>query len=100
MMDDTLRENTNLVSSQQTEEKQSLVQMNTGASRNVETQYDINKKGKIVNNVAQEFLNNQVSTAVCWVVPSFLTIAGMHNMHCARAVQLSECQIMHQVITA
>ena len=39
--------------------------MNTGNSGNVEAQYDINKKGKIVNNVAQEFLNNQVSTAVC-----------------------------------
>ena len=67
MMEDTLRENTNLVSSQQTEEKQSLVQMNTGASGNVETQYDINKKGKIGYNVAKDLLNNQVSVAVCWV---------------------------------
>ena len=53
-----------MVSSQQTEEKQSLVQMNTGASGNVDTQYDNNKKGKIGYNVAKDLLNNQVSAAV------------------------------------
>jgi hypothetical protein len=38
--------------------------MNAGASENVETQYDINKKGKSGYNVARDLLNNQVSTAV------------------------------------
>ena len=71
MMDATLQENANLVSSQCTEEKQSLVQMNTGTSGNVDTQYDNNKKGKIGYNVAKDLLNNQVSAAVCWV-PSWL----------------------------
>ena len=94
-----MHENTNLVSSQQTEEKQSLVQMNSGAPVNVETQYNINKKGKGGYNVAKDLLNNQVSAAVCRV-PSFITIADMYNMHCAKTVHVSECLIMHQVITA
>jgi hypothetical protein len=61
MMDDNLSENTNCVSSQQTEEKQSLVQMNTGGSRILETQFNINnKKGNIGDSAAKDLLNNQV----------------------------------------
>ena len=67
MMDDTLSENTNLVRSQQTEEKPTLVQMNIGASGNLETQYDVGKKAKTGNNDAKDLLNNQVSAVVCWV---------------------------------
>ena len=65
MMDDTMSENTNMVSSQQTENKRSFVQINTEASGNLETQYDINKKGNSPYNVAKDLLNNQVSTAEC-----------------------------------
>ena len=68
MMDDTMSENTNMVRSQQTKEKQYLVKMNTDTSRILETQYDINKKGKSGYNVTKDLLNNQVSAAVgCWV---------------------------------
>ena len=67
MMDDALSENTNFVSSQQTEEKNSLVKMNTGASGNFETQFNINKKGKSGYNVPMDLLNNQVSAVGCWV---------------------------------
>ena len=58
MMDDTLSENNNFVSSQHTEEKQSLVKMNTDDSRILETQFDI-------NDAAKDLLNNKVSLVVC-----------------------------------
>ena len=67
MIDDTLRENNNLVSFQQTGEKQSLVKMNTCNSGHPESQYDINKKGRSGFNEAKDLLNNQVSAVVCSV---------------------------------
>ena len=95
MMDCSLTENTNLVRSHQTEEKESVVGASIATSGNLEAQYDLGKKGRSGQNDAKDLLNNQVSNnSASDELPVSYTIAGMHDV---KSGQLGQCEIMHHI---
>ena len=93
MMDGSLTENTNLVRSHQTEEKQSVVGQSIATSGNLEAQFDLGKKGRSGPNEAKDLLNNQVSnnSASDELLVSY-TIAGMRDV---KLGQLGQYKIMY-----